>query len=114
MSRTFSGQTVEDVHLAFGALSILSRCMQVLNRVNVFNGNKYSEEPAIFAWDILNEPRDPQNQVAPGEIRFPRVCICGSEKRTGITAESLVECAMSRRGALQCQLIHHCRQREAQ
>ncbi|KAK9815739.1 hypothetical protein WJX72_008765 [[Myrmecia] bisecta] len=29
----------------------------VLSRVNTLNGRKYSEDPTIFAWDLLNEPR---------------------------------------------------------
>lgn len=26
-------------------------------RVNTINGRKYSEDPTIFAWDLINEPR---------------------------------------------------------
>ena len=40
---------------------------KVLNRINVFNGNKYTAEPAIFGWNILNEPRNPASDVVPGE-----------------------------------------------
>eukprot|EP00899_Mesostigma_viride_P023894 jgi/Mesvir1/468/Mv11343-RA.1 len=29
----------------------------VVDRVNVFNGRKYKDDPAIFAWDLANEPR---------------------------------------------------------
>lgn len=29
----------------------------VLNRVNTINGRRYLEDPTIFAWDIINEPR---------------------------------------------------------
>jgi len=32
--------------------------VQVLtSRVNTINGCKYSEDPTIFAWDLINEPR---------------------------------------------------------
>lgn len=32
--------------------------VQVLtSRVNTINGRKYSEDPTIFAWDLINEPR---------------------------------------------------------
>ena len=27
------------------------------SRVNTINGRKYSEDPTIFAWDLINEPR---------------------------------------------------------
>jgi hypothetical protein len=40
--------------------------MQLLTRRNVFTGKRYSEDPAIFAWDIFNEPRNPQDQEVPG------------------------------------------------
>ena len=43
-----------------------SRTAQVLTRTNVFNGRPYAEEPAILAWDVMNEPRNPQSQIIPG------------------------------------------------
>lgn len=47
-----------------------ARCLQILNRVNVFNGRRYAEDPAILGWDILNEPRDPLSSQPPGKIPF--------------------------------------------
>ncbi len=46
-------------------------CCQVLNRVNVFNGRRYSQDPTILSWDILNEPRNPQLQEPPGDQSAP-------------------------------------------
>ncbi len=40
--------------------------LQVLTRVNVFNGRTYSEDPAILAWNVINEPRNPASQIIPG------------------------------------------------
>ena len=36
----------------------------VVNRTNTFNGRQYKDEPAIFAWDLINELRDGCNQSA--------------------------------------------------
>lgn len=33
----------------------------VLNRTNTFNGRVYREDPAIFAWELANEPRCPSD-----------------------------------------------------
>lgn len=41
---------------------------QVLTRVNVFNGRTYSEDPAILAWNVINEPRNPASQIIPGVL----------------------------------------------
>ena len=30
----------------------------ILCRRNMYNGRLYKEDPTIFAWDILNEPRE--------------------------------------------------------
>ena len=29
----------------------------ITSRVNTINGRKYSEDPTIMAWDLINEPR---------------------------------------------------------
>jgi len=39
----------------------------VVNRVNVFNNRTYSADPAILAWNVMNEPRNPASQRAPGQ-----------------------------------------------
>ena len=31
--------------------------MQLANRINTYNGRTYKTDPAIFGWDIMNEPR---------------------------------------------------------
>ncbi|NLB84989.1 MAG: cellulase family glycosylhydrolase [Acholeplasmataceae bacterium] len=31
----------------------------LLSRTNQFNGRKYIEDPTIFAWELMNEPRNP-------------------------------------------------------
>eukprot|EP00959_Pyramimonas_sp_CCMP1952_P323481 6769387-Pyramimonas_sp.AAC.2 len=30
----------------------------ILNRKNVFNGRTYKDDPAIFGWELINEPRN--------------------------------------------------------
>ena len=59
---------------------------QILTRRNVFNGKRYSEDPAIFAWDVFNEPRNPQNQEVPGGWRCKHCsatqCCTGSCRAT--------------------------------
>lgn len=37
----------------------------IVSRKNSFSGIKYSDEPAIFAWELINEPRCMSNSSAP-------------------------------------------------
>lgn len=37
------------------------------NRVNVFTGTAYKNDPTIFSWNLCNEPRNPDVQPAPGK-----------------------------------------------
>ncbi len=36
----------------------------LLCRRNTYNGRTYKDDPTIFAWDILNEPRQKQGDYA--------------------------------------------------
>ena len=36
-----------------------------MTRKNSISGVKYSEEPAIFAWELMNEPRCESSSSAP-------------------------------------------------
>lgn len=36
---------------------------QIITRTNTITGVKYSEDPAIFAWDLINEPRSTQGSA---------------------------------------------------
>lgn len=44
----------------------------IVNRKNTFSGLKYSDDPAIMAWELANEPR-PGPDGADGErnIEYP-------------------------------------------
>ncbi|KAI3943628.1 hypothetical protein MKX01_039256, partial [Papaver californicum] len=39
--------------------------MCLLTRKNSLTGVKYSEEPAVFAWELMNEPKCISNSSAP-------------------------------------------------
>ncbi|PON34043.1 1,4-alpha-glucan-branching enzyme [Parasponia andersonii] len=53
----FSNPTVKDYYKAY--------VRAILTRKNSLSGVKYSEEPAIFAWELINEPRCSSNSSAP-------------------------------------------------
>ncbi|XP_062088231.1 mannan endo-1,4-beta-mannosidase 6-like [Humulus lupulus] len=53
----FSHPTVKDYYKAY--------IRAILTRKNSLSGVKYSEEPAIFAWELINEPRCLSNSSAP-------------------------------------------------
>jgi len=40
----------------------------ILNRINKFNNKKYTEEPAVMAWELANEPR-PMRPVANADYK---------------------------------------------
>ncbi len=43
----------------------------LVTRRNVYTGRLYMEDPAIFSWNLYNEPRNPQSQVPPGDCTVP-------------------------------------------
>ncbi|KAA6420119.1 MAG: mannan endo-1 [Trebouxia sp. A1-2] len=43
----------------------------IVNRTNTLNGRQYKDEPAIFAWDLINELRDGCNTSAPNATCDP-------------------------------------------
>lgn len=43
----------------------------VVNRTNTLNSRQYKDEPAIFAWDLINELRDGCNTSAPNATCDP-------------------------------------------
>ncbi|GMN36461.1 hypothetical protein TIFTF001_006034 [Ficus carica] len=53
----FSHPTVKDYYKAY--------VKAILTRKNSLSGVKYAEEPAIFAWELMNEPRCSSNTSAP-------------------------------------------------
>ncbi|PON91352.1 1,4-alpha-glucan-branching enzyme [Trema orientale] len=53
----FSNPAVKDYYKAY--------IKAILTRKNSISGVKYSEEPAIFAWELINEPRCSSNASAP-------------------------------------------------
>ncbi|KAF4372625.1 hypothetical protein F8388_027298 [Cannabis sativa] len=53
----FSHPTVKDYYKAY--------IKAILTRKNSLTGVKYSEDPAIFAWELINEPRCLSNSSAP-------------------------------------------------
>ncbi|OMO64742.1 Glycoside hydrolase, family 5 [Corchorus olitorius] len=53
----FSNPIIKDYYKAY--------IKAILNRKNSLSGVKYSNEPAIFAWELMNEPRCESNSSAP-------------------------------------------------
>lgn len=44
----------------------------VLGRTNKYTGKKYTEEPAIMAWQVANEPRAFSNEAKPAFVKWLR------------------------------------------
>src|SRR5262249_45959602 len=53
----------------------------VINRVNVYTGIAYRNDPAIFAWQLANEPE------CPGNGSYPTSSDCGATMLTNWAAE---------------------------
>ncbi|GMH05260.1 hypothetical protein Nepgr_007100 [Nepenthes gracilis] len=53
----FSNPTIKGYYKAY--------IKAILTRKNSYSGVKYSEEPAIFAWELMNEPRCESSSSAP-------------------------------------------------
>lgn len=48
-----------------------------MTRKNSLSGVKYSEEPAIFAWELINEPRcESSSSAAALQVSFPNYTGC--------------------------------------
>ena len=50
---------------------------KMATRVNTFTGIMYKDDPTIFAWDLLNEPRYPADQQ-PNRALTCHACILPS------------------------------------
>ncbi|KAJ6921714.1 hypothetical protein NC652_015601 [Populus alba x Populus x berolinensis] len=72
----FSNPVIKDYYKAY--------IKAVLKRKNSLSGVRYSEEPAIFAWELMNEPRCASSSSAPvlqcfifglrhGSLRWPHI-----------------------------------------
>lgn len=72
----FSNPVIKDYYKAY--------IKAVVKRKNSLSGVRYSEEPAIFAWELMNEPRCASSSSAPvlqcfifglrhGSLRWPHI-----------------------------------------
>jgi len=52
-----TGPTPRPARTTFTPTTRSSRCTRRTCRVNTINGRKYSEDPTIYYWNLLNEPR---------------------------------------------------------
>lgn len=41
----------------------LNNVQRIVTRVNAFTGIAYKDDPAIFAWDLINEPHAPGDET---------------------------------------------------
>lgn len=63
-SQMLDFRIIQDVECA-STCSVFSFLQAILTRKNSLSRVKYSEEPAIFAWELMNEPRCSSNSSAP-------------------------------------------------
>ncbi|KAJ8491249.1 hypothetical protein OPV22_012970 [Ensete ventricosum] len=46
-------------------IRIMLSMMAIITRKNSYSGVRYSDQPAIFAWELINEPRCESNSSGP-------------------------------------------------
>ena len=64
------------------------------SRINTINGRKYGEDPTIFAWDLINEPRC-DTACPPGTIAVsPCWVMCSTTQLSLHVVQSSCNCAV--------------------
>jgi len=64
-SPTIANHSVSEFYTNPMCKQMYKNTMQtVMNRVNTFNGRRYSDDPTILGWDLVNEPRNPGDPSA--------------------------------------------------
>jgi mannan endo-1,4-beta-mannosidase len=64
-SPTIANHSVSEFYTNPMCKQMYKNTMQtVMNRVNTYNGRRYSEDPTILGWDLVNEPRNPGDPSA--------------------------------------------------
>jgi len=57
---TLTDKTIEDFFLDYGTrLLYMAHVCKCINRVNTVTGIRWRDDPTIFSWNLMNEPRCP-------------------------------------------------------